>query len=186
MLDWSLTVRGFRGTKRLMRELEPELLKQMNRTVRRQLEPIVTRAKRNVPMQAPLSGWARMPYAPYTGVPYSPYGRRWEYERLEWNTPEARKNIVIRQPGRRSRGGVTRTLYQLQSNQPAAAVFELMGRGKSRVHMVSNMRNKYPGTGRVLYKAFDMTGGAKIEREVVNTVKKFEAEFNRRLDAAGG
>jgi hypothetical protein len=38
----------------------------------------------------------------------------------------------------------------------------------------------------VLYRAWDQLGGDKIEENVVDTIKRFEAEFNRRLDAAGG
>lgn len=184
MLDWTLTVRGYRGTRRLMRELEPDLLRQMDRTIKAKLNPIRDQARKLIPMQRPLSNW-KTPHAPYTRPSYSPYGRRWDYERLEWDTTQARKGIVVRQPGRRGRGKLTRPLYQLQSNNPSAAVFELMGRGKSNVNMVGNLGRQYPGTGRVLYRAFDRYGGDKIEKDVVDTVRKFEKEFNRRLDAAG-
>jgi hypothetical protein len=81
---------------------------------------------------------------------------------------------------------VNRTLWQLQSNNPANAVFELMGRGKSRVNMVGNLSWKHPGTGRVLYRAWDQLGADKIEEKVVATIRRYEREFNRRLDAAGG
>jgi hypothetical protein len=77
-------------------------------------------------------------------------------------------------------------LWQLQSNNPSNAVFELMGRGKSNVRMVGNVGRKHPGTGRVLYRAYDRLGGDKIEKHVVDTIRKYEKEFNRRLDAAGG
>lgn len=184
MLKMELTVRGFRGTRRLMRELEPELLKEMDRTIKAKLEPIRSQAKRLVPNQRPLRNW-KTPHDPYSRPSYSPYGRRWLYERLEWDATQARKGIVVRQPGRRGRGKLTRPLYQLQSNNPSAAVFELMGRGKSNVNMVGNMRRNHPGTGRVLYRAFDTHGGDRIEKDVVDTVRKFEKEFNRRLDAAG-
>jgi len=184
VLDWELTIRGYRGTRRLMRELEPELLREMDRTVKKKLEPIRVQAKRLVPGTLPLRNW-KTPHNPYSQPSYSPYGRRWDYERLEWDTTMARKGIVVRQPKRRRRGQVTRSLYQLQSNNPSAAVYELMGRGKSDVNMVGNLRRKYPGTGRVLYRAFDRYGGDKIEKDVVDTVRKFEREFNRRLDAAG-
>lgn len=183
-MDMTLVVRGFRGTRKLMRELEPDLLKELDKSVREQLEPIVERARSLVPNSRPLSRWKK-PRNPGIGVSYSPYGKRWDYDRLEWNAPTAKKNIVVRRPGRRPRGKLTRPLYQLQSNNPAAAVFELMGRGKSGVNMVGNVGNRFPGTGRVLYKAFDQIGGRRLERDVVDTIKKFEAEFNRRLDAVG-
>jgi len=179
-------VYGFRATKKLMRELEPDLLKEMNTSVKEQLAPIAARAKSLTPSQAPLSGWNRRPFNPGSRPSYSPYGRRWDYNRLEWNSFEAKRQIVIRTGSRRARGSLTRPLFQLQSNNPANAVFELMGRGKSNVHMVRNVKRGFPGTGRVLYRAFDQIGGERVRKDVADTIKKFEAEFNRRLDASGG
>ena len=186
MLDFKTKIYGFRSTKKLMRELEPELLKTMNDEIRRRLNPVLDRAKKKVPNSPPVSGWGRRPFAPGSRPSYSPYGRRWDYNRLEWSTTDARKNMVLRQRSKRTRGSVNRTLWQLQSNNPAAAVFELMGRGKSNVRMIANVAGKHPGTGRLLYRAYDDLGGDKIEQQVVDTIRRYEKEFNRRLDAAGG
>lgn len=185
MADFDVTIHGLNGTKRLMRELEPDLLKEMNREIRTQLEPVAARAKSLIPSRPPVSGWGRSVNAPGSRPGYSPYGRRWDYSRLEWNTGEAKAGIVIRQGGGRRRGQATSAAWQIRSNNPAAAVFELMGRGKSNVRMIGNVGRDHPGTGRVLYRAFDQVGGRRIEKEVVGTIRKFEAEFNRRLDGAG-
>jgi hypothetical protein len=64
-------------------------------------------------------------------------------------------------------------------------VFELMGRGKSNARMVRNVGSRFPGSGRVVYRAFDSVGGPRIEQNVVGTIRRFEVEFDRRLDAAG-
>jgi hypothetical protein len=183
--DFGVSIHGLNATKRLMRELEPDLLKEMNREIRRQLEPVAARAKSLIPSQPPLSGWGRSVFASGSRPRYSPYNRRWDYSRLEWNTHEARKGIVIRQGGGRRRGQATSAAWQIRSTNPAASVFELMGRGKSRVNMVGNVERRFPSTGRVLYRAFDQVGGKRIEGEVVATIRRFEAEFNRRLDGAG-
>lgn len=185
MLDFDTNIYGFRATKKLMRELEPELLKTMNDEIRRRLNPVRDRAKNLTPTSLPLSRWKK-PHNPYSRPSYSPYGRRWDYDRLRWDTTEARRQIVVRQRSRRTRGSVNRTLWQIQSNNPANAVFELMGRGKSNVNMIGNVGKKHPGTGRVLYRAWDQSGGDKIEARVVATIRRYEKEFNRRLDAAGG
>jgi hypothetical protein len=185
VLDFEAKIYGFRATKKLMRELEPELLKEMNTKIRSDLTPVVMRAKLLTPTTYPLRRW-RTPVNPYSRPSYSPYGRRWDYSRLEWDTTEARKQIVLRQRSKRTKGSVNRTLWQLQSNNPANAAFELMGRGKSKVNMVGNVTKKHPGTGRVLYRAWDQLGGDKIEVRVVDTIRKYEKEFNRRLDAASG
>jgi hypothetical protein len=166
-----------------MRELEPDLLKELNKEVRKQLEPVIALAQRKTPLQLPIRRW-KTPANPNTRPSYSPYGRRWDYARLEWDGTKAREQIILRQKSKRKRGSVDRTIYQLQSNNPANAAYELMGRGKSKVHMVGNVSRKFPGTGRVLYRAYDQLGGdAKIERDIVDTIRSFEAEFNRRLDA---
>ena len=185
MLDMKVTVRGFRSTKKLMRELEPDLYKVMLKEIRDRLNPVADLAKKLTPSQRPLRNW-KTPLNPGSRPSYSPYGRRWDYDRLEWNTIQARKSIILRQNARRPRGKVTRAIFQLQSNNPSNAVFELMGRGISNVQMIGNLSRNHPGTGRVLYRAYDRLGGDKIEEHVVDTIRKFEKEFNRRLDAAGG
>jgi hypothetical protein len=183
--DFSVEIYGLQSTKKLMRELEPELLKEMNREIRTQLEPVKARAQSLIPSSPPLSGWGRSVSRSGSRPSYSPYGRRWDYSRLEWNASEAKAGIVIRQGGGRARGQVSRAAWQVRSNNAAAAVFELMGRGKSNVRMVRNVGSRHPGTGRVLYRAFDSVGGRRIEQNVVGTIRRFEVDFDRRLDAAG-
>jgi hypothetical protein len=183
--DFSVEIYGLASTKRLMRELEPDLLKEMNREIREQLEPVKARAQSLIPASPPLSGWGRSVARPGSRPSYSPYGRRWDYSRLEWNSSEAKAAITIRQGGGRARGQASRAAWQVRSNNAAAAVFELMGRGKSNVRMVGNVARRHPGTGRVVYRAFDSVGGKRIEQNVVGTIRTFEAEFQRRLDTAG-
>ena len=185
MADFDVRIYGLNDTKRLMRELEPELLKAMNREIRTQLEPVAARAKSLVPSSPPISGWGRAVHAPGSRPSTSPYGRRWDYQRLAWDSDEAEREIVIRQGGRRRRGQETSAAWQVRSNNPAAAVFELMGRGKSNTNMVGNVSREHTGTGRVLYRAFDQVGGRRIESEVVGSIRRFETEFNRRLESTG-
>jgi len=184
--DFNVQIYGLQSTKRLMRDLEPDLLKDMSREIRQQLEPVKARAQSLIPSAPPLSGWGRSVSRPNSRPSYSPYSRRWDYSRLEWNSSEAKAGITIRQGGGRGRGQASRAAWQVRSNNPAAAVFELMGRGKSNVRMVRNVGSRHPGTGRVLYRAFDAVGGPRIEQNVVGTIRRFEAEFQRRLDTAGG
>jgi hypothetical protein len=181
----SVQIYGLQSTKRLMRELEPELLKEMNREIREQLLPVAARAKSLIPSSPPLSGWGRSVSRPGSQPGYSSYGRRWDYGRLEWNSQEAKSGITVRQGGGRARGQASRAAWQVRSNNPAASVFELMGRGKSNAAMVGNVGRRFPGDGRVLYRAFDSVGGARIEQNVVGTIRRFEVEFDRRLAAAG-
>jgi hypothetical protein len=183
--DFSVAIRGLAATQKLMRELEPDLLKEMNREIRTQLEPVAVRARHLIPSVAPLSGWERGVKRPGTRPSTSVYGKRWDYARLEWNSSDAKSGIKIRQGGRRGRGRLTSAAWQIRSDDPAAAVFELMGRGKSRANMVRNVGRDFPGTGRALYRAFDSLGGKRIESAVVGTIRRFEQNFNSRLQGAG-
>jgi len=183
--DFSVQIYGLQATKRLMRELQPDLLKEMNREIREQLEPVKARAQSLIPSAPPLSGWGRSVARPGSRPAYSPYSRRWDYSRLEWNSSEAKSGVRIRQGGGRARGQVARAAWQIRSDSPAASVFELMGRGKSNVRMVRNVQSRFAGAGRVLYRAFDSVGGTRISENVVGTIRRFEAEFQRRLDSAG-
>lgn len=189
MADFNVQIYGLVETKRLMRELEPELLKDMNREIRQILQPVAERAKALIPIQAPLSGWNRTVHAGGSRRPYSPYATKAggsRSERLQWDGAEARSQIVIRAGGGRRRGRAGQAAWQVRSNNPAAAAFELMGRGKSQTNMVKNVMRKYPQTGRLLYRAFDEFGETRITKEVVATIRKFEQTFNAKLDAAGG
>ena len=186
-VDFDVEIYGLQATKRLMRELEPDLLKDMNREIREGLAPVAARAKSLIPTSSPVSGWGRSVSNAGSRASYSPYGRRWDYARLEWDSGRARSQIRLRQGGGRQRGVAARAAWQIRSDDPAASVFELMGRGKSNVSMVRNVARKFPGDGRVLYKAWDdLGGGDRFERDLVGTIRKFEAEFGLRLDSAGG
>jgi len=183
--DFSVAIRGLDATKKLMRELEPSLLKEMNNEIRTQLAPVAARAKSLIPSAPPVSGWGRSVARPGSRPSTSVYGKRWDYARLEWNSSEAKAGITVRQGGRRARGQATSAAWKIRSDNPAAAVFELMGRGKSRADMVGNVSRRSPGTGRALYRAFDSLGGKRIEVAVVGTIRKFERDFNSRLQGAG-
>jgi hypothetical protein len=177
---------GWSATKKLMRELEPETVREMDREIKAILTPIRDRARSLVPTMPPLSGWGRSVARPGSRPSYSPYGKRWDYARLEWNTSEARSNIVVGVGGRRKRGEVTRAAYQLRSNNAAAAVFEIMGRGKGGVAMARNVTRLHgrPSPGRILYKAWDEHRADRVVDKVRGTLKKYESDFQRRLDSA--
>lgn len=188
MADFKVQIHGLVETKRMMRELEPALLKDMNDSIKEILKPVAARAQSLIPMQAPLSGWNKTPFAGGSRKPYSPYasaagGSR--SERLKWDGGHARSQVVIRAGGGRRRGRASTAAWQIRSNDPAAAAFELMGRGKSNTNMVKNVSRKFPKTGRLLYRAFDEFGEQRITQKVVGRIRQFEREFNQRLEKAG-
>lgn len=186
MLRVHADLHGWSATRKLMRELEPGALKEMDREVKSILTPIRDRARSLVPTTPPLSGWGRSVANPGSRPSYSPYGRRWDYARLEWNTSEARSGITVGVGGQRKRGEVTRAAYQLRSNNAAAAVFEIMGRGSGNVDMVRNVRRVHgrSSPGRVLYRAWDEHRSERVVEKVRGTLQDYERNFQRRLDSA--
>lgn len=190
-----VAIYGLRQTKRLMKEIAPDLRKEMDRTIRKDiLNPIVVEARRNVPNSPPLSGWASVPSNPDSRRSYSPYGQRWNaarttkngqiggYERLRWDPDDMRRKIKIYQGGGRAKGTAVRAAWQIRSMSPAAAVYELMGRGKSNVPMVSTTMRFDSRTGRILYRAWDdMNAESYAPQQVEKIIRHYEHELNMRL-----
>lgn len=179
-----VTVEGYTQTKKAMRQAAPELKKDMDAEIRSLLKPVQGIARRNVTDDPLITGWGRQPRQPGSRASYSPYGRRWNYDRLGWNPEDMRRQITIKQGGRRARGTVERAAWSVRSNHPAAAVWELMGRGKSSVPMVRTARRLTGGdAGRILYKAWDDSRAeTTIPTQIASTIRKFERELNRRLE----
>lgn len=182
-----IVVHGLDETKRQMRLFAPDLLKEMNYEVRRNiLGPIVKDAKNMVPATTPLgpdSRWNDRVQRPGSRRAYSPHGKRWEYGRLEWDSGKVKRGIRVGVGTPKRRGDVFRGAYAILNRDPAGAVYELMGSGKSNVNMVRNVRNSH-GTGkRLIWRAWDKANANRnVPREVVDTIRRFEAKFQERLD----
>ena len=182
-----VTIYGLDGTKRLLRTHAPDLKLEMDKIIREDiLGPIVRSARSNINDSAPLSGWDRKPLAPGSRPSYSPYGRRWDYERLVWDPSQMRAQIRVRQGGRPRRGEIVRSAWQIRSDSPAAAVWELMGRGKSNVNMVRTARRLSGQTGRILYRAWDNNATAQTApQQIIAVVKEYEMKLQQRLNNVG-
>lgn len=167
-----------------MRELEPETVKLLNREVFELLKPIQQRARSLVPSSPPLSNWGRSVNRPGSRPSYSPWGKRWDYGRLEWDSSRVKSQIRVSTTGVRKRGQVNRGIFSIRSNNPAGAVFEIMGRGKSSVNMVGNVRRRHggPSPGRILYRAWDEHRSERIVEQVTSIIKRYESDFQGRLD----
>jgi hypothetical protein len=183
-----VTIYGLDGTKRLLRLHAPDLKKEMDKVIRQDiLGPVVRSARDNISNDAPLSGWDYSPRRPGSSPSYSPYGRRWDYERLAWNPQEMRRQIRVRQGGRAVRGKVERSAWSVRSDHPAAAVWELMGLGKSNVPMVRTARRLTPSrTGRILYKAWDNNAVRQTApHQIQAVIREYEAKLQERLRNVG-
>jgi len=181
-----VTVYGLDGTKRLLRLAAPELKREMDKEIRQILEPVQRSARQNVPQDAPLSNWNRSVHRPGSQPSYTPYHKRWEYDRLEWDPGEMRRKIRIRQGGRRARGKVERSAWSVRSDEPAAVVWELMGRGVSNVNMVRTSRRLSGQTGRILYRAWDNSYARRTApQQIKRVIREYEEKLSERLRSPG-
>ncbi len=179
-----VVVHGLDETKRKMRLFAPDLLKEMNRTVRKDiLGPIVADAKSMVPDAAPVGRWNQSVDRPGSRPSYSPYGKRWEYGRLEWDSRRVKQGIRVGVGTPKRRGDNFRGAYAILNRDPAGAVYELMGSGKSNVNMVRNVRGRHGSGKRLIWRAWEKTRAQQdVPQQVVDTIRTFEALFQERLD----
>lgn len=179
-----VVVHGLQETKRQMRLFAPDLLKEMNRAVRKDiLGPIVADAKNMVPDESPLPRWNQSVARPGSRPSYSPYGKRWEYGRLEWDSRAVRQGIRVGVGTPKRRGDNFRGAYAILNRDPAGAVYELIGSGKSNVNMIGNVRGRHGSGKRLIWRAWNKANADKdVPREVVDTIRTFEALFQERLD----
>lgn len=182
-----VTIYGLDGTKRLLRQSAPDLKREMDKIIRDDiLGPVVRSARSNINDEAPMSGWDRKPLAPGSRPSYSPYRRRWDYDRLAWDPAQMRAQLRVRQGGRAPRGQVVSAAWQIRSDHPAAAAWELMGRGKSNVNMVRTARRITGQTGRILYRAWDNNATAQTApQQIIAVVKEYERKLQDRLRNVG-
>lgn len=180
-----VVVTGLDRTKRQMREFAPDLLKEMNFEIRRNiLGPIIVSAKSMVPMSPPLRRWNQSVANPGSRRSYSAHGKRWEYGRLEWDAARVKRGIRVGVGTPRRRGDNFKGAYAILNRDPAGAVYELMGRGKSRANMVGAVRTKHGSSSRLIWRAWDRAQAQEdVPRQVVDTIRTFEAKFQERLDS---
>lgn len=179
-------ITGLDETRRQMRQFAPDLLKEMNTEVRRILQPLVTDAKNIVPSSEPLGRWNQSVNAPGSRPSYSAYGKRWEYSRLEWDPARVKRGIRVVSGRARSRGDSFKGAYAIRNADPAGAVFELMGSGKSRVNMVGNVRSRHGSGKRLIWRAWNKARASRrVPRQVTDTIRQFEQKFQERLNSRG-
>lgn len=184
----SAEIYGLTETRRLMRSVAPDLLKALDREIREDvLGPLRDRARALVPGVEPLGRWNDVVFRPGSRPSTSPWGRRWDYDRLRWDSGKVKAGIRVTVGGSRVGRSGFRGAWSLWNRDPAGAVFELMGSGKSRVPMVGNVRVGHGVSKRLIWKAWDDSGAQTwAAKALADTVSRYEVLLQQRLDATGG
>jgi hypothetical protein len=171
--DLELALYNYAETKALMKQVDPELRKAMDKTIKGLLNPIAKRAKSFVPEQ-PLSGWN-----------YGGAGDRYMPGRLPfWNAALAKRGIAVRQGGRRSRGSVTQAAWKISNSSAAGAAFETAGRGPSKTAFVEAIQKTHGKPSRLIWRAWEEAGGDNaVVPKVVATIHEYESLLQTQLNA---
>lgn len=171
------SLKGYNDFKKQLKEFDPDLRRAMDREVRGVLKPIAAKAATFVP-ERPLSGWR-------LGS-----GRVGPERMPDWDQGEVRKNIKVRQGGRRRRGNATQAAWKISNLSAAGSAMETAGKRNDGNPPMGDVFIKaltlYHGKpSRLIYRAWDEAGGEKkITAEVFGIVKLYESKLERGLKSA--
>jgi hypothetical protein len=171
-LGLETTVYGFNEFKKELKAFDPALRKAMDKEIRDTMTGIVAKARGMVPEQ-PLSGW-RVGGAGdrYGGKARLPY----------WNASLAKRGIVVRQGGKRSRGSATTAAWRIANQSAGGAVFEYASSGPSESAFVKAIQNVGGRPSRLIWRAWDQAGGEdRIAKEILGIVKVYETILEQNI-----
>ena len=192
-------VDNVRATIRDLRMFAPELKKEMDEEIKKITEPFVQRARGYARQAgssdgAPLSRWNDRPRLPGSRGSYAPNqgksgGKRWEYDRLRWNTGAVTRGIRSGPGGFKFANNLNlgtsdrfTSLWSIRNSNAAGAVFELSGSGAASTPMVGNIRSRHGRSHRIIWRAWDeLRGVTFVPREVEDVIVKYVDNFNRGL-----
>ena len=159
--EFKVVLEGYNDVKRILAKVDPDLRREMDKTIRDILRPITLKAKSYVPQQ-PLSGWN------YGNDRYAP--SRFPF----WNPEAVASGIKVLQGNKRTKGSARSTVWRIRNASPPGAVFELMGRGPSTHPIVAAVTKTHGRASRLIWRAWDEAGGEKkITPAVVATIEDY-------------
>ena len=158
--QFKVVLEGYKELTFLLKKVDPELRREMDREIRYILRPITLKAKSYVPVQ-PLSGWN------YGSDRY--YPSRMPF----WNYDEAVKGIDVRQGSRRRKGTINSTMWRIRNASASGSVFELAGR-KNTSRFATALSKVHHRPSRLIWRAWDEAGGAReVGRKVVDVIDDY-------------
>jgi hypothetical protein len=164
--------------KRALKDFDPEIRKEMDKTIRGFINPIAKSAKQLV-KPAPLSGWRKRPGST----------SKWS-DTLAWDPTKVKSGIAVRQGKRRPKGvPASRSVvaWGIYSRHPAGAIYELAGKKSSGTTVagrtfVKVLMDRGGRPSRLIWRAFDEHGGGQaIQRDIARTIKEYESLMGHRL-----
>jgi hypothetical protein len=174
-LDITVDFFGLRTFQKAVRDMDPELAKELRKTTRAPVASVYNSARRLVSQIGDTdipSGWRS---GSGSGVWSDPTQKG-------WNNAKVRNGIKL-QPGKRGKYGVT-NLYRISNNTAAGNIYEFADsprtpQGASFVRKISKQR-----PSRLIWRAWDEAGGDKAIMPAVNeAIEDIYKEFEKRMSA---
>jgi hypothetical protein len=167
---------GLRTLTAALRQVEPELYKELFKTTKRPMQDVMNRARRMVPTAEVPSGWKRRSNGP----------RGWGDPSIRgWDNSKVRGGIRIYSSQRTATGVVN--LHKLVNSSPAGSIYE-KARSSDTPQGQSFVRkmNRLP-TSRLIWRAWDESGGDSVLRPAVaDAIREIEAKFMKRAAMVEG
>jgi hypothetical protein len=163
---------GLATLRKAIREIDPELAKQLNKSVQRPVRDVYNSARRMVKDADVPSGWKQRTSGP----------RGWgDPTQRGWDNNKVRSGIKMNAARKRTRGGVT-PLYRIVNLSPAGAIYEYarVARTPQGVSFIRKLNEQRPS--RLIYKAWDDAGGADSVIPAINeAIAEVYVEFEKQI-----
>ena len=185
-----VVVNGVKQLQKAMRDVEPELNKQMSKDIKTAMLIVRDKARGYLPRQDEvLSGWGKPTSSIETIIDpkklFPPYDYAFAKSKVQYSAGQNKRN---------DRG--FKAAFYVYNNSRSGAIFETAGRlGKPRydrslnpnapaqfnaaAEMLSSMKGQGMQRGRVIYRAWDETKG-KVIPAVVGAINSVATDFNNK------
>lgn len=169
---------NYNEVKKALKDFDPELRKEMDKTIKGFIDPVAQIAKGLVPSR-PLSGWRKRPNGK----------SKWS-NKVAWDSTVVKRGISVRQGKRRPKGipsSDSVTAWGIYNRSPAGSIYELAGKasaghtpaGRTFVQALTERGHR---PSRLIWRAWtEHGGGAAIQRDVIRTIEDFESQINHRI-----
>ena len=174
----AIKVYGLAQLERALRQLDPDVAKEMNSSIRRSLNAARDAARARIWDEPPMSGWSTKGAT----VGRTRGGAGWP----EWNPSEMRSGITVRKGAERGiRTGVA-VAWRIRSDSPAATIYDKAENGHSArgTQFISNL-NRRAKAQRDLWPAWLATRKHALA-DIEAAVNRAQRRLQQRADQIDG
>jgi hypothetical protein len=170
-LEVNVDFYGLRTFQAALRQVAPDLAKELKSTTKEPMTNVYNSARRLVSLANVPSGWKRKGSSVWS-----------DRNQKGWDNSKVRGGIRLT-PGKTDKRGIT-PLWQIRSSSTAGNIYEFAknARTPQGVSFVRTI-NRQP-TSRLIWRAWDEAGGDDVVRPAVNqAINGVEQKFNERVAA---